>query len=88
MYLNMLIANAHADNDPATYAQLMIDLVGDEAAIQFANAPDWFEQLCAEEPRAANFRKWFEELRIVVLELTKPEVPDMNTGDEIKPESV
>jgi hypothetical protein len=88
MYLNMLIANAHADNDPATYAQLMIDLVGDEAAIQFANAPDWFEQLCAEEPRAANFRKWFEELRLVVLELTKPEVPDMNTGDENKPEPV
>ena len=92
MYLNLLIGNAQADNDPSTYAQLMLDVAGEQAAIEFAAAPDWFEKLCAEEPRATGFKPWFEELRSMVIELTKPEMPeapltsapppDMNTGNE------
>lgn len=76
MYLNLLVSNAQADNDPTTYAQMLLDITGEQAALEFANAPDWFEKLCTEEPRAANFRAWFDELRMVVIELTKPE----NTG--------
>lgn len=91
MYLNLLISNAQADNDPSTYAQLMLDVAGEQTALEFANAPDWFEKLCTEEPRALPYKQWFDELRGMVLELTKPELtenltstdaPDMNTGSE------
>ena len=81
MYLNLLISNAANNNDPATYAQLMLDVAGEAQALEFANAPDWFERLCGEEPRATNYRAWFEELRENVLELTKPETPDITGGD-------
>ncbi len=82
MYLNLLVSNAQADNDPSTYANLMLDLAGEQAALEFANDPQWFEKLCAEEPRAANFRAWFDELRMTVLELTKPENSGINEGDK------
>lgn len=82
MYLNLLVSNAQANNDPSTYANLMLDLAGEQAALEFANDPQWFEKLCAEEPRAANFREWFDELRMMVLELTKPENEGINEGDK------
>lgn len=81
LYLNMLVSNAQANNDPATYANMMLDLAGEEEALKFANDPQWFEKLCAEEPRATNFRGWFDELRTTVIELTKPEIPGNDTGD-------
>lgn len=89
MYLNLLISNAAHDNDPSTYAQLMLDVAGETQALEFANAPDWFEKLCAEDARAAQYKPWFEELRGMVIELTKPELtnpemPVMNGGNEDK----
>lgn len=82
MYLNLLISNAEADNDPATYAKLMLDVAGETQALEFANRPDWFGELCKEEPRAANFRPWFDELRDAVLELTKPDETDITGGNQ------
>lgn len=82
MYLNLLVSNAQANNDPSTYANLMLDLAGEQATLEFANDPQWFEKLTAEEPRAANFREWFDELRMMVLELTKPEDGGINEGDK------
>lgn len=83
MYLNLLVSNAQANNDPSTYANLMLDIAGEQAALEFANAPDWFERLCAEEPRAAGLRPWFDELRMMVLELTKPDEPGISGGNDI-----
>lgn len=85
MYLNLLVSNAAANNDPSTYANLMLDVAGEAAALEFANAPDWFERLCAEEPRAAQHRPWFEELRGMVLELTKPENTGIDTPIDEQP---
>ena len=85
MYLNLLVSNAAANNDPTTYANLMLDVAGEVAALEFANAPDWFERLCAEEPRAAQHRPWFEELRGMVLELTKPENTGIDTPIDEQP---
>lgn len=85
MYLNLLVSNANAGSDTQTYANLMLDVVGDDAALQFVNSPDWFEKLCAEEPRAANFRPWFEQLRNDILELTKPDETGIHGGNETTP---
>lgn len=87
MYLNMLISNAAADNDPATYATMMLDIVGEVEAAKFANNPEWFRMLCNEEPRAANYEAWFSEMRGFILELTKPEITDINDESEIKPDA-
>lgn len=81
MFLNLLIANANAGNDTEPYANMVLDTVGEADAVAFVNTPDWFERLCAEEPRATNFRPWFEQLRADVLELTKPEDEGINKTD-------
>ncbi len=80
MYLNLLIANAAADNDTMTYANLMLDVAGEDAALEFANRPDWFEALAGEEPRARQYPGWFARLRDDVMELTKPENESTDTG--------
>jgi hypothetical protein len=68
--MQTLLANAKAGNDPETYANLALDMMGDEYCIAFASAPDWFEKLCAQIPDAAPYRAWFEEMRDCILELT------------------
>jgi len=72
-YLNMLIAQAQNDNDTLTYANMLLDVVGEEKALEFINSPNWFENLKAEDARVANHQAWFERMRADVLELTKPE---------------
>lgn len=85
MYLNLLVKNAEVGNDTLTYANLMLDVAGEDEAIAFANRPDWFETLCVEEPRAANLRPWFDQLRNDILELTKPEDTGISTGTPPEP---
>ena len=82
LYLNLLLSNAANDNDTMTYANLMLDVAGEDAAVEFANKPDWYETLCNEEPRAAQYPEWFGRLRNDVLELTKPE---NETNDTVTP---
>ena len=76
MFLNMLISNAKADNEPSTYAAMIIDMTGEEKAREFSAAPDWFEQLCKEEPRAIDYREWFQELKDSVEEMLKPDAQE------------
>lgn len=80
MYLNLLVSNAQAGNDTMTYANMLLDVAGETAALEFAHSPTWFETLCAEEPMARQFPDWFAQLRNDVIELTKPESDDMNNG--------
>lgn len=75
MYLKTLVANAQADNDPMTYAQAIMDFMGDDEAVKLANNPDWFKLLCERVPEAAPFEVWFNELREGIIYLTKPDEP-------------
>lgn len=83
IFLGLLIRNAAANNDPETYANLLLDQASEEQIIEFAHRPDWFELLCREAPQAAPYRPWFEELRLIVLDLTKPETDDKTEGVEL-----
>lgn len=85
-YLNLLIAQAQANNDPVTYANMMLDVIGEEKSLAMVNTPDWFELLCKEEPRAVNYRLWFESMRAIIIELTGPE-DDAITGENSTSES-
>lgn len=77
-YLNMLVAQAQNDNDTLTYANMLLDVVGEEKALEFINSPNWFEKLTAEDARVAEYRAWFERMRDDVLELTKPDESDID----------
>ncbi len=82
IYLKTLVANAKNDSDPVTYANAIIDFVGDDAARDFVARPDWFEQIVSRNAEAANCRAWFEELRLLIIELTKPEEPGIKAANE------
>jgi hypothetical protein len=84
-YLNLLIAQATNDNDPYTYANMLLDVVGDEQALQFVNTPDWFERLCSEDARAANFRPWFDRMRAAILDLTSPDETGISSETPLPP---
>lgn len=85
IYLNTLLSNAKADNDPMTYANMALDLLGENQVLALVNRPDWFELLCSEIPEAANYREWFDEMRSNIFVLTGGDSGAMNTG-ETKPE--
>lgn len=79
--INMLLGAAKAGADTEHYANLILDQIGDDAALQFVNAPGWWETLVREVPAAADHRAWVEQLRSDILELTRPDEPAMNTGN-------
>jgi hypothetical protein len=86
MYLKTLVANAQADNDPMTYAQAIMDFMGDDEAVKLANNPEWFKLLCERVPEAAPYQIWFDELRQGILYLTKPDELDTH-GDIQNPDN-
>lgn len=81
MYLNLLLSNAKADNDPMTYAAMAVDLQGEDKALEFARRPDWFELLCSELPEAAQYRDWFTEMRNAIFTLTEQPNPDIQVNN-------
>jgi hypothetical protein len=85
VYMNMLIGNAQVENDPMTYASMALDTVGEVAALEFINAPGWFEKIVEYDSRAANYRPWFEQLRLDIIELTRETPGDINAGNVITP---
>lgn len=60
--VELILAQAKADNDPTTYAAMILDLAPAEKVAEFVGAADWWERLIALEPRAAQHREWFTEL--------------------------
>lgn len=80
MFINMLVGNAR--NDPEfervpTYANMLIDTVGEDSARQLVELPDWFERLSAENSGAMPYKAWFEKLRAAVIEV----LTDDDSGD-------
>jgi hypothetical protein len=81
MFFNTIIAAAKADADPSTYSALVLDLIGNDQALQLVSMPDWFEQLVAREPRAFAYREWFDEMRENIYLLTETPLPATSTGN-------
>lgn len=68
LFFNLLISNAQKDNDPAPYAAMLLDIVGDDVAEQMLNDPNWFKNLIEKDPRCQSFEQWFSELRSIMLD--------------------
>ena len=72
-FLPMLIAQAAADNDPATYAEMLIDNVAEADIRPWLERADWFDELQKMDERVKPYQRWFEEFRECVAEgLTPP----------------
>lgn len=73
MFFNLLISNAERDNNPEPYANMLLDLVGNDQAELMLNDNNWFKTLCEKEPRAQAFEAWFVELRAIMLDIIQNE---------------
>lgn len=81
--LNFLISQAARDNDPYTYANMVLDQVDENTIEVFFAAPNWFEKICEINPSAARHRDWFERLKVEIMTLLTAEFePDIQTGTE------
>jgi hypothetical protein len=73
-----LVAFAEADSDPAdvhnSYEPMLTDESYDGIAEFLEKEPRWFETITMVAPNAAVYRKWFEELRDIILEEEEAEV--------------
>jgi len=68
-FFNLLVSNAHNDNDPAPYAQMLLDVVGNDTAEQLLNQENWFKVLTEKDSRVQLYEAWFTELRAEILEI-------------------
>lgn len=82
-YLNLLIARAREDSDPALYADVILDNVPEEAIRAFlSRPPSAIDALIADNAAVQPYRAWFE-LLITTLEeaLTAPDNEEPRGGD-------
>jgi hypothetical protein len=84
MGLKFLVAQAQADNDPTTYAGMILDNVADADIDGFLQNDAWLEYLGGFEPLVKNNAKWFGELREAVIalraEMQRDDAADGLTG--------
>lgn len=73
IFLNLLVKNAAADHDPFTYANMAVDTLGVEQALEYAQSPDFFKTMCELRPEAQQFPEWFEDFRLEVINICNAE---------------
>ena len=71
--LGWLVKQAMVGKNPDLYAELLLDQLGEQTVLEFVGRDDALQQLAAVEPRVQDFVPWFEQLRLVILELTAPD---------------
>lgn len=85
MGLGFLCMQAEADNDPATYAAMVVDNVPPEVLTGFCERPDFVDFLAQYEPKVKQFAPWFTELRDgVKVEIAERTAPPEGASDAPK----
>lgn len=89
--LAFLVQQAKNGKNPALYAELLLDQVGEFRVLEFIKSPKAMDQLIELNPEVQHFRSWFENLKEEILILTgSEEVEDTggNTEQPPDPESI
>lgn len=90
MVIMHLVTFAQADSDPAdvhnSYEPMLTDDVYEGISSFLEKEPNWFEGIVATVPQAAPHRKWFEELRDIILEEEEVEVPAATSTEASDPD--
>ena len=71
-YMELLIMAAERQSEPASYAQMISDMLPDEhfdTLIGELKAPDWFSKLTGGNPRIIAQQAWFTQLRQILIEV-------------------
>lgn len=79
--INFLVNQAKANNDPETYANMVMDQMDENALKDFINRPDWIDFLAQFNPevKLPQVSAWFDTLRSIIIEfLTMP--PESGTS--------
>lgn len=79
--INFLVNQAKADNDPETYANMVMDQMDENALKDFINRPDWLDFLAQfnADVKLPAVSEWFGALRSIIIEfLTIP--PESGTS--------
>lgn len=80
MFVRMLCTQAKAKGDIETYANMILDNVPEPVALEFVNAPDWFEKIASIEPEVIAHKDWFNELRAAIIEMLEPDTESNTEG--------
>lgn len=89
--LEMCHGAATINADPETYANLLLDQVGEELARQYIGDNDRYEQLFVFVPALVEHREWFDDLRGIIisyLENSDEDSNDVPTETEGEPEPI
>lgn len=62
MQLREMVDAAQRNSDTDLYAELLLDRLPVDRVIAFLQDSTWFAQVCALDPRAANYQDWFTRL--------------------------
>ena len=80
--VDFLVNCAKANKDPELYAELLLDQVGPDMAVNFVNQPDAMDKLVAINAEVLQYRIWFEELKRHIIEMTTEDSDETPTpGD-------
>jgi len=88
LYMEVLIGAAEKRSDPATYAELVSDMLTDEhfnVLIAELNSPDWFAKLASGNPRIIAQQAWFTGLRQELLAMVNDDEPATTPEPNVQP---
>lgn len=85
MYLNMLIKHAENEHDPELYAEVVLDTVGTDKALDFLGRPDWLDSLAGLNPRVKEptIAVWLNSLRSQIILLTSETEPGNDPAETV-----
>ncbi len=81
--LAFLCKQAQQNKDPALYAELILDQMGEEKTLEFVGSDNALERLAAVEPKVKLYPGWFADLKAAILELTADENDNPETETSV-----
>jgi len=78
----LCISAAQRDLDPAMYACLVLDQLGDDVAVNMICQPGQLEAMLAQAPALQPLRPWFDELVTAMLEERRQRVHDESSSQD------
>ena len=81
-YINMLVVAASQDADIDTYANMVLDQVDNNTLYQVLNNNEYWDKFFIVVQPANQFRQWFEDLRVTVLDYLNQDSEDGDLDEE------
>lgn len=80
--VNFLVSQAERNNDPFTYANMVLDQMPEDSLNQILNDPNWLQSLAAFNAKVLQHQGWFNELRSNIVQLMNEDAAMGLTGEQ------